>query len=395
MSIFRRGKIWHYDFLITGNRYRGSTGLTQKTLAKESVARMKQKILEQGAGILRRKPVPLLKDFIPDFLQEIANLHGGNERHKTVVYHRTNFRRLSEFADLANTTLDQIDERLIAEYTQWRLKDGRVDQTLCKADIKDDIRPRGKDPKPISPSTVNRELQSLRRALRLALRWKILSAVPQFELLKEETGRERVITHEEEQQYLQAAEQPLRDIATLIVDCGLRPGECFGLRVEDVRFATGTVHIQKGKTKYARRALPMTARVREVLQVRVGLKKGTDWLFPAETASGHLETVKKQHEKAIVRAKIEEPFVPYCFRHTYGTRLGECGADAFTIQKLMGHSSVLISQRYVHPSPEQATNAVKRLERFNLEKMGNLRDFEMKSPQNSPHKPRREKSDSL
>ena len=37
-------------------------------------------------------------------------------------------------------------------------------------------------------------------------------------------------------------------------------------------------------------------------------------------------------------------FVLHSFRPTYGTRLGETGADAFTIMKLMGHSSVTISQ---------------------------------------------------
>ncbi len=39
-------------------------------------------------------------------------------------------------------------------------------------------------------------------------------------------------------------------------------------------------------------------------------------------------------------------------RHTILTRLGEVGTDAFTIMKLAGHSSVTVSQRYVHPTPE-------------------------------------------
>jgi hypothetical protein len=38
------------------------------------------------------------------------------------------------------------------------------------------------------------------------------------------------------------------------------------------------------------------------------------------------------------------------FCHTFGTRLGETGADAFAIMQLMGHSTVTVSQRYVHPS---------------------------------------------
>jgi hypothetical protein len=43
-------------------------------------------------------------------------------------------------------------------------------------------------------------------------------------------------------------------------------------------------------------------------------------------------------------------------------RLGKTGAEAFTIMKLMGHSSVTVSQRYVHPSPDAMERAVTRME---------------------------------
>jgi hypothetical protein len=41
--------------------------------------------------------------------------------------------------------------------------------------------------------------------------------------------------------------------------------------------------------------------------------------------------------------------VLHSLRHTALTRLGETGADAFTIVKLAGCSSVTVSQRYMHP----------------------------------------------
>jgi hypothetical protein len=43
------------------------------------------------------------------------------------------------------------------------------------------------------------------------------------------------------------------------------------------------------------------------------------------------------------------------------TRLGEAGADAFSIMKIAGHSSVTVSQRYVHPTPEGMDRAFDRL----------------------------------
>lgn len=59
----------------------------------------------------------------------------------------------------------------------------------------------------------------------------------------------------------------------------------------------------------------------------------------------------------------------HSLRRTFGTRLGEAGADAFTIMRLMGHSSVTVSQRYVHPSPETVELAFARLEELNRKQM--------------------------
>ena len=49
---------------------------------------------------------------------------------------------------------------------------------------------------------------------------------------------------------------------------------------------------------------------------------------------------------------------------------GEAGADSFMIMRLMGHSTVTVSQRYVHPSPEGVELAFERFAALNLEKLG-------------------------
>ena len=58
----------------------------------------------------------------------------------------------------------------------------------------------------------------------------------------------------------------------------------------------------------------------------------------------------------------------YDCRHTFGTRLGETGADAYTICKLMGHSNILVSQRYVHPTPERLETAFANLDTYNQQR---------------------------
>jgi integrase len=59
------------------------------------------------------------------------------------------------------------------------------------------------------------------------------------------------------------------------------------------------------------------------------------------------------------------PFMLHSMRHTCLTRIGEAGADAFTMMKLAGHSSVTVSQRYIHPTGETVQLAFDRPEALN------------------------------
>ena len=54
-------------------------------------------------------------------------------------------------------------------------------------------------------------------------------------------------------------------------------------------------------------------------------------------------------------------FLLYDFRHTFLTRLGESGCDAWTLARIAGHSSIAISSRYVHPGEDAVLNAMSRL----------------------------------
>ena len=52
----------------------------------------------------------------------------------------------------------------------------------------------------------------------------------------------------------------------------------------------------------------------------------------------------------------------HSFRHTFGTRLGEAGASAHVVKQLMGHSSITVSQRYVHKLTESVERAMAAME---------------------------------
>jgi integrase len=90
---------------------------------------------------------------------------------------------------------------------------------------------------------------------------------------------------------------------------------------------------------------------------------------PQTYLAGHVSysTIDSQHGRTVADLKDADAkdvphFRLYDLRHTFLTRLGEAGADPFTIQKIAGHASILVSQRYVHPTPERLEDAFAKLE---------------------------------
>jgi integrase len=186
-------------------------------------------------------------------------------------------------------------------------------------------------------------------------------------MLPGERHRERVLSPEEEGRYLLAASEPLMSIASVLADTGMRPEECYRLRWEAITWVNGrngTLLVTHGKTKAARRVLPLTPRVRAVLHARweAAGQPEEGWVWPAAAKSGHVEpcTLKRQHRRALKQSKVR-PFVLYSLRHTFLTRLGESGCDAWTLARIAGHSSIAISARYVHPSEDAVLSAIERL----------------------------------
>jgi integrase len=199
----------------------------------------------------------------------------------------------------------------------------------------------------------------------------VLEASPKVKFLSGEHRRERVISSKEEELYLAAALPLLHDVSLVLLDTGMRPEECHSLRWENINWdggRNGVLLITKGKTKAARRVLPLSPRVRVVLESRRKLAgdPGEGWVWPADTKDGHInhDSLKLQHRKALKAAKLR-PFEVYSIRHTFLTRLGESGCDVWTLARVAGHSNISISLRYVHPSEHAVLNALSRLSGHN------------------------------
>jgi hypothetical protein len=73
------------------------------------------------------------------------------------------------------------------------------------------------------------------------------------------------------------------------------------------------------------------------------------------------------HSAAVKRAKIERYFRIYDLRHSFATRSVDAGTDLPTLSSLLGHASILMTMRYVHPAAEQKRTAMEKFEKFSAE----------------------------
>jgi integrase len=360
MSIFKRGKVYWYHFVFNGEHIQRSSKQGNANVARQIEAAYKTSLAKGEVGIIEKKPAPTLKDFAQKFIDAIQVRCAAKP--KTIEFYAQQLKRLLGFEPLASSRLDKISEGLIESFIQYRIQ------------------------QEVTPATVNRALATLRRLLRLAYDWKVIDRTPKIVLLNGEKIREFVLSYKDEERYLNEASKSLRDIATLIIDTGLRAGEALDLGWKDVHFEPlkgakfGFVHVNKGKSKNAKRNLSITKRVRQMLESRFK-DHITDWVFPAPDGTPMLvSSLDHLHTEVRETLKLSTEFVIHSLRHTFLTRLGEAGADAFTIMKLAGHSSITMSQRYVHPTPEAMERAMERLDSMNQEALEGLKNSQKQLP---------------
>src|SRR5262249_53491323 len=173
-------------------------------------------------------------------------------------------------------------------------------------------------------------------------------------------------TDEEEKLYLMAASQPLQDIAALMLETGMRPEEVCRIRRQNVFLEQGYIYNPYGKTKAARRNVPLTKRACDVLLKRIEKAEG-DYLFPGRSTDASIVKVNASHVSAVERSKVAR-FRLYDLRHTFATRAVESGMDLVTLAAILGHSRIQMVLRYAHPTEEHQVLAIRKLEEFAIAK---------------------------
>ena len=193
----------------------------------------------------------------------------------------------------------------------------------------------------------------------------------------------RVVSHGEQQQYLAAANSLFRDVARLIVETGMRPEEVYTIRRENVHLERQQVFAER-QTRFARHNVPLTEEAVRILKRRLAQAKGPYLFSHRRDPNKPLTTIRKAHQATLRKASIRPPFRLYDLRHTFGSRSAMAQVDLPTLKELMGHSNISTTMRYVHPTPEHKREAVRKLERYNVDQAFAMHEGRLESPQESP-----------
>ncbi len=235
-------KHYRVKFKCDGRTIRQCTKATDRKTARAIEARLKSELARGNWGILEAKPAPPLGEFLKADFMPFTETRFATKS-KTLAYYQYGVKRLLA-SEIVLLKLDQINGQHAAHLAA-RLA-------------------------PYAASTINCTLRTLRRALALAMEWGKLDRMPKIALAKGERQRERVLSEEEIARYLECCPQPWHDVALVILGTGMRPGEVYRLRWESVRLRGDCpiIQVSEGKSRAARRELPMHPRSHWALKAR-------------------------------------------------------------------------------------------------------------------------------
>lgn len=145
-------------------------------------------------------------------------------------------------------------------------------------------------------------------------------------------------------------------IVELLYSCGIRVGELENMDLMDIDFEKGLVTVMGKGAK--ERIIPVGSKaidsVRDYIKIRNNFKPRSQSLFL--NSRGYALTsrsVERIVKDICIKASISKKISPHVLRHSFATHLLGSGADLRSIQDMLGHSSLSITQKYTHTSIEK------------------------------------------
>lgn len=218
----------------------------------------------------------------------------------------------------------------------------------------------------ITNSTVNRKLAALSTCLTEARDMEIIQGKPPIKKMKVHEVEQRRFTPIYEQKALayftRVGHPEMADFVIMSLDTGMREMETLSARFSDVHQGKITVWGMTTEDKTSKsgksRTIPLTKRAQEVIEKRRG-QTDSDLIF---------HDLKKwsaiywwANFREAVGMEGQKDFKIHALRHEFCSRLADKRVNASIIQKLAGHSSLTVTQRYIHVSGNELEDAILEL----------------------------------
>lgn len=138
-------------------------------------------------------------------------------------------------------------------------------------------------------------------------------------------------------------------IVALMLDSGLRLNEVVTLESGNVHIAEGYIIVNGKGNK--QRIVPLGLHSKKALlrySARIPLKCDKTPLFLKDNLTPlNQSTIKQLFRKLKIKAEIPR-LRPHLLRHTFATRYLENGGDIYSLQMILGHTSLEMVKKYIH-----------------------------------------------
>ncbi|MCF6776739.1 site-specific integrase [Thiotrichales bacterium 19X7-9] len=213
----------------------------------------------------------------------------------------------------------------------------------------------------ITNSRINKILNGIKGAISRAFEYGYVekNILQGLKTLKESVGKIRYLSEVETQRLFKALEDTnelIRNIVLTAYYTGMRRGEIFSLKWEDIDLKLNQIILDKDNTKSGKiRDIPLNSKLREIFINLPEPKTGL--VFKSPKTGDKLDNIKKSWATLMKKAEIEN-FRFHDLRHNFASQLVMKGESLSVVRELLGHSDFKMTLRYAHLAPEHKQRAV-------------------------------------
>lgn len=354
---------WYYRFWVDNAEYRGSTGETNERLALLFAMKQQEEARETAARRAAGSKEKTLEELVEDWWSVVGRTQGDSENTRSILdkllgkmtkrartpdgkFVRTpdgGFEMISLPGLNPACLVHQLQQSDVAQLYDLRIKEGN------------------------SPATANREMSRLQGVIR----WgrsrgvRVMDWWADFKEIKqaEPKGKIRDINAEDEAKLLKELDpqgDPRKVDQYHLILCalhlGCRYGEIASLQWEDVDFEGGVIMVWRNKTKN-KDPLVMSDVLFNAMADRFNNRDVTNpYVFPGRFGKGHRSYSSKGIRKAMQRAGLNDEHkvarygkaTIHSCRDTLATKVVKNGGSLYDVQKILGHATPQMSQKYAH-----------------------------------------------